>query len=440
MSVDGLKNRVRAIHHRIRNRYRYHRHETRSDGVEIETPRNVLIVTVDCLRNDRLSRPGHERETTPFLDQMSGYTPAITAAPWTFSAVPSILTGLYPHKHGAVYPNNDVRHEGMEDPPHGVSSDVATLADLLATSGYETRLVTAIGTAELPVEGRFKTAIRKHLQPAEDVLEAAKSWWNRTEGPKFGYVQLGDLHAKLQNPRAEHFGEIPDIEGVRGWRFQQSTEPKAEFRRFRDARGLLYDTVLRDVDGAIASFLDAIDEREETVIFVTSDHGEEFWEFASFERENFDDPRGIAGIGHGHALVPPVLEVPILSDTITFAESKGMASTTDIVPTILRELDATVETDFDGVPLQDGTTRPVLAEEVAYGSNQLSVTHEGDHLIHVPARDRSFLLDYESGSRREDVDRQSALTDLLPDSRAVGSSVSLTEGTRRQLSDLGYTE
>ncbi|WP_436932554.1 hypothetical protein [Halosimplex halobium] len=83
-----------------------------------------------------------------------------------------------------------------------MSSDIWTLAEKLAASGYATRFFTAVRTAEIPIRGRFKAAIRRHDAPAVEVLAETKQWWNGTGGPKFGYVQLGDLHEPLREPIA----------------------------------------------------------------------------------------------------------------------------------------------------------------------------------------------------------------------------------------------
>lgn len=425
---------------RLRNRVNYRRRISTVPEFEVGSPKNVLVVTVDCLRNDHLSRAGYSRETTPNLDEIPGYTPAISAAPWTFCSVPSILTGLYPHNHGAIYPNDAMRHQGIDNPPHGVDEGVYTLAELLAAAGYETRFLTAIGTAGLPVEGRFKSMVRRHDATAGDLLAELEQWWSRTDGPKFGYAQLGDLHQPLRIPEEPHFGEIPDLDGVQRWRFQETVTPRDEFREYRDARILLYDCILREVDEQIQAFLARLDEREETVVVITSDHGDEFWEFRDLERDHFEDPRGLAGVGHGHALIPPVIEVPILSESIRIADDDGLASTVDIVPSILAELDADVDVSFDGLTLQHDYVRPVLSQEIAYGPNQMSVTSDGDHLIHVPGDGRFLLLEYESGRIVDDEETVRELAQHLPDERTTGSDVTVSGETRRQLEDLGYVD
>jgi len=438
--IKNLARRGLNTVRRVRSRLAYESHVRDISGLNLDSEQNVLILTVDCLRNDRISRTGYERETTPFLDDMESYTPAVAAAPWTFSSVPSILTGYYPHEHGAVYSNDSSRNQDLNNPPNGVREDVRTLAELLAASGYETRFDTAIVTAALPIRGRFKTTNIHHQADATELLSGMAEWWNTTSGPKFGYAQLGDLHEPLHRPGFEPFGKIPDVQGIDGWRFEDGLIEDPEFDQYRDARSLLYDTLVRYVDREIERVLDELTEIEDTIVVVTSDHGEEFWEYSEFEQEHFDDPRGNAGVGHGHALVPPVIEVPVVT-TIEDVESNSRASTIDIVPTILHELGAVDEHRTSGMPLQKGgQSDPVLSQEIAYGPNQISITDGDDHLIYLPTDDRSILIDFLTGEQQTNRDRQQELLEHIPDQKVTGSEVGLSQGVQKQLSDLGYTE
>jgi arylsulfatase A-like enzyme len=328
----------------------------------------------------------------------------------------------------------------MSNPPSVVNSEVSTLADILGEAGYNTKFVTAVGTAEIPIRGRFHSTVRKHDEDAETTLKSMSDWWNQTDGPRFGYVQLGDLHEPLQNPGREDFGSIPEVEGIDRWRFGETTKPEDEFHRYRDARELLYDTVLRSVDEALRQFVTDLGVDDETILIVTSDHGEELWDHVELERTRFEDPRGIAGIGHGHALVPAVLSVPVFARGTEVATTDHPASTTDLVPTVLRALDAETNECFDGAPLQtDEYARPVLSEEIAYGPNQISVTARSDHLIHLPNRGESLLLDFDNGRIKHDHDRVEDLESKLPETKYTGKSVELDAETKAQLSDLGYT-
>lgn len=325
--------------------------------------------------------------------------------------------------------------------PNGVRDDVYTLAEILDASGYETKFLTAIGTAAIPIEGRFKSMQQRHDADAATLLSEMRDWWNEESRPRFGYVQLGDLHEPLREPDTEYFGEIPDIEGVSRWRFTSGDTDSEAFEEYRSARERLYDTLVRYVDEQIERTLDDVD-LDDTVVIVTSDHGEEFWEYTDFERAHFEDSRGISGVGHGHALVPPVIDVPIATTIEGLPSPESRRSLTDIVPTVLRELGVDLPLDFDGAPLQD-TSRadePVLSQEIAYGPNQISVTENDHHFIYVPVDDRSVLIDFETGEPITDSAVAERLLEHVPRERATGSDVALSADVQERLSDLGYAE
>ena len=426
----------------LRNRILYESRSADVPSFMFEDSKNVLMITIDSLRNDRISRNDSQRDTTPFIDSFGSYTPAISPAPWTFSSVPSILTGLYPHRHGAVYSDDSVRNHDLSNPPNGIRDDVFTIAELLNASGYETKFITAIGTAAVPIEGRFKSVEQRHNADAETLLSEIRNWWNTESGPKFGYVQLGDLHEPLHEPDTNYFGDIPDVEGADRWRFTSGNIDSEEFEEYRDARELLYDTLVRYIDEEIKRTLDGLTELNDTVVIITSDHGEEFWEYKDLEKAYFDDPRGINGVGHGHALVPPVLEVPIVTNIKNIPSYKTRQSLTDIVPTVLHELGANTSLDFDGYPLQDSTHRnePVLSQEIAYGPNQISVTEDNKHLIYTPEDDSSIMIDFDTGELLADSVMEEELLGYVPRERSTGTQVDLSQDVQERLSDLGYAE
>jgi len=401
---------------------------------------NVLIITIDCLRNDRLSRTGYDRRTTPFLDSFGNHKSAVTAAPWTFSSVPSILTGLYPHRHGAAYSNDSVRNQDLSNPPNGVSEDVYTLSELLSGAGYETAFFTAIETAAIPIRGRFSKMVRRHNARCDELLKELEKWWSSQKGPRFGYIQLGDLHEPFHNPSKTPFGNIPDIEDIDRWRFQDGNTGNEHFETYRIEKNRYYDTILYEVDQAIATFLDAINDIDDTLVVVTSDHGEEFWEFVEFERKYFDDPRDIYGVGHGHALVPPVLDVPIVTNIDGVSESEARRSTTDILPTVLEAIGAKSNLNLDGIGLQMDSSEPVLCQEIAYGANQMSVTLGNEHLIYEPKTEISVTMNFETGELYKNSELAVELANYLPNSRCLGEKVKLSEDVYRRLSELGYTE
>lgn len=93
-------------------------------------PQGVLLITIDTLRADQLGAYG-AAVRTPNLDDLAGqgvlFEEAITTAPWTLPSFASLLTGEYPHEHGAVGGSHTVLDGSHE-----------TLAERLAAAGLET--------------------------------------------------------------------------------------------------------------------------------------------------------------------------------------------------------------------------------------------------------------------------------------------------------------
>jgi len=410
--------------------------------------RDILFLTVDCLRNDHLSAAGYDRETTPFLDSLENYYPnCVSAASWTFSSVPSILSGLYPHNHGAVF-ESEYRNQGMDTPPASVHGDVYTLPEILAKAGYETYFSTAIVTAELPVRGRFKRADiypgDAYNAPAEEIVDHLLTWWDSVDGPRFGYAHFGDLHAHLREPEIQPFGEIPDIPDVEHWDFTRTTEPQEEFEAYREARTRLYDTNLRYIDDQLQRLFNELRRREEledTLIVIVGDHGEEFWERVELQRRHFADPRDMFGTGHGHALIPETLFVPLVIVGGTDKQATEWTSTTDIVPTILAELGLSDDQlrSFDGTPLQQALPdRAVLGEEIAYGYDQQAVVVDSHLLIDSPHENETVILDLETDELIEDQSLEADLKSHLAEGKRSGTVSSIDSQTQEHLTDLGY--
>ena len=93
-------------------------------------PVNVVLVVIDTLRADHVSAYGYDRKTTPNIDRLAEggilYENAVSAAPWTLPAHASLFTGLYVRDHGTTNRNWTL------DPSH------ETLAQRLQRAGYHT--------------------------------------------------------------------------------------------------------------------------------------------------------------------------------------------------------------------------------------------------------------------------------------------------------------
>ena len=93
--------------------------------------RNVVLVTIDTLRTDRISSYGSDRVDTPNIDRFAEegvrFTNAATTVPFTLPAHSSILTGLYPTGHGV-----------RENVGYTLDPQIPTLAEVLSTAGWST--------------------------------------------------------------------------------------------------------------------------------------------------------------------------------------------------------------------------------------------------------------------------------------------------------------
>ncbi|CAN5334248.1 sulfatase [soil metagenome] len=418
---------------------------------------NVVLVTVDCLRRDRISAYGHERRTTPFIDSLldraSHCTSAHSVSSWTCPAVVSLQSGLYPHRHGGGLVPGEPKNLSKHNLPTTTPSDIPLLSDLLGARGYATAAVGAIWNAHLSLPGRFGHMVMLE-KSAPKVLRRAERWMRAQDGPFFLWLHLGDAHEPLNVPRRmwNAFGDVPRLPNVRRWDFTKSgadVESEA-FARYRDARVRLYDVAIRAVDATIADLWSALESaglRKRTVLVLTSDHGEEFWEHREEELRDFTDPRDVYGVGHGHNLFQVHTLVPLIvsGPGIPAREIRNNVSLVDVFPTVL-EAAGMNGPEGDGRSLLGREEeRPVLSEGIAYGFEKRSVVLGDRKLLSSPGDgyERVFGLgpDRQEVGVIEDPAGTERLRRHLPgESSVVGEQVEATEEILEHLRGLGYIE
>ncbi|MBZ0270102.1 sulfatase, partial [bacterium] len=216
---------------------------------------NVLLVTIDTLRSDRLGFEGWTAADTPVLDRLAAggvvFRTALATAPVTLPSHASILTGLYPPRHGAL-------DNGIYSLPEGVP----TLATILKDAGYATSA--SIGAYVLHrqyglargfdvYDDRFRhpSADAARERRGAHVVDRAIRWLRERDhdAPFFLWAHLYDPHAPYS--------------------------PPAEYAGFADP----YDGEIAYVDACIGALLDALREEgslARTLVVVTADHGEAF--------------------------------------------------------------------------------------------------------------------------------------------------------------------
>jgi arylsulfatase A-like enzyme len=340
-------------------------------------PPNVILVSIDTLRADHLGSYGYSRETSPFLDSLAGrgviFEEATAPAAWTVPSHASMLTGLYPRSHGLRFPRDRL-------PP-----DIATLPSMLSRHGYATG---AVVNVLLLSQGRgFERGFDRfaYFQPAagpegeaRSVSEEGLSWAKSQGGQPFLlFLHFFDVHSDFQPlPRYRRMFEQPYAGIADGTTAQLKAYRKGRVKLADvDARHLLdlYDAGIRQLDDALAELFAGLEEEkllENTFVFITSDHGEEFFDHGDFL--------------HGRTLYQELVHVPLLVLGPGLPEGvrvREPVSLVDLVPTILALL---------GLPAPDGVEgRDLSAQWRGSGgaSPERALFYEADSWFHNPHRD-----------------------------------------------------
>ena len=161
---------------------------------------------------------------------------------------------------------------------------------------------------------------------------------------------------------------------------------------FRSHKIALYDGALRFVDDQLKRFATALGAaklRSNTVFAIASDHGEAFWEHATFEQRVHLDPRGVGGIGHGHSLFRELLDVPLIlaGPGVPRQRVATPVRNLDLAPTLLGLVGAPPLPDARGIDLVRALAEQRLpsllafSENIAYGPEARSLTGERYKLI-----------------------------------------------------------
>ena len=347
------------------------------------TARTVVLVVIDTLGNHRLGHNGGREGVSPILDQMARegtvFRQAWAAAPWTLASTSGLLTGFDPDSTGTgdYRPGDRSTHN-----PTPIHMSVTTLAERLQANGWDTeaalsnpflhrrfntdqgfRRFTDFGSS--PDQGQAAVGIRKVLE-----------WLDRpTGGDRFFYVHLLDPHIPYRAPRANTARFVdPDYQGtgsggLSGADFAPFVNRKKKPSKEELANMLaLHDAEIHYTDEQVGRLMDALRKQaSETLVIVTSDHGEEFWEHESVE--------------HGHTLYPEVLGVPLIF------WGHGIPSQSDSNPVSILSVPATIlEWAKTDVPAD---IAPSLFEPIAA---RASIPYEAVTASHLLYGDQRFIL------------------------------------------------
>jgi len=239
---------------------------------------NVLLIVIDTLRADRLSCYGYGRATTPAIDRLAArgrrFARAYATAPWTLPSTASLLTGLQPDVHGAT---------GFLA---SVSPEARLLAEELADRGFETAAF--IGNYFVQPLFGFERGFSSYNGDcmvdraginSDRISDKAIEWLSRPrERPFLLYLHYFDPHYNYWEHEGFAFGGEDTDRVFSGEDIFELRDHVKEFDAADRARlDALYDSEVAFTDHHVGRVLDHLERTgraADTLVVVTSDHGE----------------------------------------------------------------------------------------------------------------------------------------------------------------------
>jgi choline-sulfatase len=396
----------------------------------LETPRSVLLVSVDTIRADRIGCYGREGAGTPTLDALAErgtrFADAMTPTPITLPSHATLLTGQNPLRHG-------VRHNGL----FALPGEAVTLAERLRGAGFRTGAF--VGSIVLAERHGLAQGFEAYTSPA---LRSSPALFFLGERPA-GEVNR-DALAWIDGIGADPFFLLVHY-----------MEPHAPFEPGEPERSAFpddpYQAEIAAADRALGELLAGLAARqrlESTLVVVVGDHGEALSDHGE--------------LSHGIFLYQSTLHVPMLfagpgvRERRVIPEPVGLV---DVAPTLLQALDVAATGPLDGrslwpalggAPLEP---RSLYAETFQarfdYGWSELRALRRGPRkyiqaprpelydLELDPAESRNLLE--EVGADAEPIARELEELIARSEERAIAPErVELGPDQRAALEALGY--
>lgn len=354
---------------------------------------NVVIVVLDCFRSDYLEG------AAPGLDELASrawrFDRYYTAAAWTKPSTASLFTGLFVRKHMVASTSSPLPKQAV------------TLAEVLREHGYSTAGFTW-HNPHISERQDFDQGFEQYFDDvrprgSKGLLNRFLSWLVEEEPSRFfayvhfegthdPYLADNDLGALLSAP-----GYASDIDF-------SNTDYKQEVK---DGRSLSEDEMAylesiarskaRKVDRQVVQELierfESSDLVENTLLILTSDHGDAFYEHGT--------------VSHGQSVFGEEIHVPLVVHfPERFTRERGfprtgrdrcVASTVDLLPTVLDFVGVAAPRGIDGASIVPGSRSPDACSRVAVSEMIEDGRIPEAAIISGPWK---LIVDYDTGTRK----------------------------------------
>lgn len=356
---------------------------------------NVLVLTLDTTRADRLGAYGFVGADTPHIDRLARegvlFEQAESVAPLTLPAHCSLFTGRFPFQHG-------VRDNGSP-----LNSTERTLAQVLKAEGVRTAAFAAAYVLDARWglargfeqydgifkprrdDGRQREDVRR---PADEVVDHALAWLDTVSGSRFfAWLHFYDADAPYESPDG-HANRAPGYQGAIS---------------FVDSQV-----------GRVLAFLDARHLRERTLVVLVGDHGESLGEHGERTHGLF--------VYEGVTRVPLIIRAP--SPRMRGRRVTDVVRSVDVMPTVLGLLGIPILASITGttlVPRMTGATHEAELETYSetmyprdhFGWSELRALRAGRFKLIAAPRPELYDLDTDPGEEHNLYQSRPALAATL---------------------------
>ncbi|HWP67334.1 MAG TPA: sulfatase [Candidatus Limnocylindria bacterium] len=351
------------------------------DGRDATRGSNVVLITVDTVRARNLGAYGYSRDTSPNIDALAAsgatFLQAYSSSSWTVPSLATLLTSAQPAQHRTVLARSSL------------PETLPVLPELVKQAGYDTAVFiqSAYPLLTMGFARGFDLLEKPAVYKTPQILEWLRDHRDR---PFFLWVHYSEPHTPYYpSPRFDRFfvpegvKDRPDIPGY--WKHEECRRRYTEDPETARLRMGFYDARIRESDekiGMILRQLDALDLTRKTLVVLTADHGEEFFEHG--------------GCDHGQTLYDEVLHIPLLIRHPALVPAgvrvPQQVRMMDIAPTVLDALELPIPDAFMGrslLPLareSERHDRPVLGGFLSNSERAVVIRHAGFKYVWSPQR------------------------------------------------------
>ena len=378
---------------------------------------NVILISIDSLRPDHLGCYGYGRDTSPRIDQLARegalFETVVSSSSWTLPAHAALFTGLPDRAHGCYYDdrwldgsrttiaeafreagyNTAGFYSGPYLSPHfGFAQGFDWYRDCTSYSRETIQKIqdeTLIGETGMGMD----VMVRSHRDITNPIVyEEVMEWADeKLERPFFLFIHLWDVHYDYVPPPPFDTRFDPGYKGPVDGENVLSAALRPESWTDADVEHLkaLYDGEIASTDDTLGKILDEFARRglrDTSVIAVTADHGEAFYEHGAH--------------GHRLSLFDEEIRIPLVIRYPPSVPSERRiahpASIIDIAPTLLDLVGVPPLLDAIGRSLRPllGQSGATLAEmEEVEAVCELKVPHHNNHKFALRSSSAKVIFD-----------------------------------------------